>query len=326
MMLTPDIYRRNYVIFTIQSIPLIAMNERDLEYFSVIAQHGHLGRASEALGLSQPALSMSLRRLESALQAKLVKGTPKGVELTVVGRALQSHLQRLRLARQNVMREILDLSQGRSGDVTVSTQVGILEELLARASVTLLKDAPKVKLKVVVTSLESMVLALRQGELDFIVSSSPSVSADDFAHEPLYSDEFVVISSKRHRLAGRRRVSLADVARERWVMPGASGPSWSEFTRAFETAGLPLPEFSMVSNSSLIRRRAVAFAGLLGQSTRRAVQQLGRTSPVTVLRVSELCIPREVMVTYRKDGYLSPAARRLIAILKTTAKEMAKET
>jgi len=298
------------------------MNERDLEYFSVIAQHGHLGRASEALGLSQPALSMSLRRLESSMQAKLVKGTPRGVELTVVGQALQANLQRLRLARQDVLREISDLSQGRSGDVTVSTQVGILEELLARASVALLKDAPKIKLRVVVTSLESMVISLRKGELDFIVSSSPSVSADDLVHERLYSDEFIVISSNTHRLAGRRRVSLADVAKERWVMPGASGPSWNEFTRAFESAGLPLPEFSMVSNSSLIRRRAVAFAGLLGQSTRRAVRQLGRSLPVTVLPVKELCIPRDVMVSYRKDGYLSPAARRLITILKTTAKEM----
>ena len=302
------------------------MNERDLEYFSVIAEHGHLGRASEALGLSQPALSMSLRRLETSMQAKLVKGTPKGVELTVVGRALQTHLQRLRLARQDVVRELADLSQGRSGDVNVSTQVGVLEELLARASVALLEEAPRIRLQVTVTSLESMVLSLRTGEVDFIVSSSPSVSAHDFAHEPLYSDEFIVIGSTKHRLAGRRRVTLAEAARERWVMPGASGPSWSDFSRAFERAGLPLPQFSMVSNSSLIRRRAVAYAGLLGQSTRRAVRQVRRSLPVTILPVKELCIPREVMVTYRKEGYLSPAARRLIAILKVLSRDLGKET
>ena len=64
------------------------MELRDIEYFTVVAQHGHLGRAAAALGLSQPALSKSLRRLESALQAKLVKRTTKGVELTLEGSTL----------------------------------------------------------------------------------------------------------------------------------------------------------------------------------------------------------------------------------------------
>lgn len=299
------------------------MNERDLDYFAVVAEHGHLGRASEALGLSQPALSMSLRRLEKSLQAKLVKGTPKGIELTSVGRALQSHLQRLRLVRQDVAREIADLSQGRAGELRISTQVGVLEELVAVASAALLNEAPRISLRVTVTSLESMVPALRNGELDFIVSTSPSVPADDLVHEHLYEDEFVVIASTAHHLAGRRRISLAEVAQERWVRPGASGPSWDAFTRAFEKAGLPLPQFTMISNSSVVRRRVIAYAGFLGQGVRQAVRQMSRSLPLTVLPVKELTIARIVMVTYRKGGYLSPAARRFIEILKATAKEIA---
>jgi DNA-binding transcriptional LysR family regulator len=52
---------------------------RDIEYFSVVAEHGHLGRAADALGLTQPTLSMSLRRLEQAMQARLVRRTSKGM-------------------------------------------------------------------------------------------------------------------------------------------------------------------------------------------------------------------------------------------------------
>src|SRR6267143_6082115 len=54
------------------------MELRDIEYFAVIAEHGHLGRAADVLGLSQPAFSKSLRRLEQALQVKLVKAHPEG--------------------------------------------------------------------------------------------------------------------------------------------------------------------------------------------------------------------------------------------------------
>jgi len=209
--------------------------------------------------------------------------------------------------------------------VSISTQVGTTEEIVAAASATLLNEAPKVTLKVTVTSLESMVVALRNGEFDFIVSTSPSAVANDLEHEPLYEDEFVVIASTEHRLARRRRVTLAEVASERWVRPGASGPSWDEFTRAFEKEGLPLPQFKMISNSSVVRRRVIAYAGFLGQGGRRAVRQTSRSLPITVLPVKELTIPRSVMVTYRKDAYLSPAARRFIEILKATAKEIATE-
>ena len=58
------------------------MQLRDLEYFAAVAEHGNLGRAAEALDLSQPALSKSVRRLELWAGTKLVQRTPKGVELT----------------------------------------------------------------------------------------------------------------------------------------------------------------------------------------------------------------------------------------------------
>src|SRR6185503_19411936 len=95
------------------------MELRDIEYFATVAQHGHLGRAAEALGLGQPALSMSLRRLEKSARAKLVKRTPKGVELTSVGSALLGHVERLRLARADLARELANLAQGKAGHLRI---------------------------------------------------------------------------------------------------------------------------------------------------------------------------------------------------------------
>jgi regulatory helix-turn-helix LysR family protein len=98
------------------------MDFRDLEYFAAVAKHRHVGRAAESIGLSQPALSLSLRRLEKSIQAKVVKRAPKGVELTAVGSALLSHVRRLLLARNDVVREISDLGAGRSGHLQVGVE------------------------------------------------------------------------------------------------------------------------------------------------------------------------------------------------------------
>jgi DNA-binding transcriptional LysR family regulator len=73
------------------------MELRDIEYFAVMAEHGNVRRASEALGLSPTALSKSLRRLEQSLKARIVKRTPKGIELTAVGSALLAQVKRIRV-------------------------------------------------------------------------------------------------------------------------------------------------------------------------------------------------------------------------------------
>src|SRR5262245_39212455 len=94
-MLPPLFVYRNYRTFIICRIQVNTMELRDIEYFAVVAEHGNVRRAAEALDLSPPALSKSLRRLEKSVGAKLVKRTPKGVELTDVGVAMVGQVRRI---------------------------------------------------------------------------------------------------------------------------------------------------------------------------------------------------------------------------------------
>src|SRR6476469_9186678 len=100
---------------------------RDLEYFAVICEHGHLGRAAESLDMSQSALSKSLRRIEDAVGAKVVMRTPKGVELTSGGSALRAQVQRLRLAVDDVIHEAQDVGQGRAEHLRIGVTPGFIE-------------------------------------------------------------------------------------------------------------------------------------------------------------------------------------------------------
>src|SRR5712691_8300811 len=214
------------------------MELRDIEYFAVIAEDGNLARAAEALGLSQPALSKSLRRLESAIDAKLVRRTSKGVELTPEGAALHSRAAQLRLSLIDVTREISDLSHGREGHVRIGLGTGIAEYFLKAVLSGLLSDAPKLALKITVEANDTLMLALRKGELDLIVSGIPTIASEDLVHEHLYNDAFVVYASVDHRLAGRKSVAIADLVRERWAVPAANTLSWQGLYRAFEDCGL----------------------------------------------------------------------------------------
>jgi DNA-binding transcriptional LysR family regulator len=303
------------------------MDLRDIEYFAVIAEHGHLGRAAEALGLGQPALSISLRRLEKAAGTKLVKRTPRGVELTTVGSAVLAHVRRLRLAREDLAREVVDLARGQAGQLRIGATPVIANNALPNACTALLKHAPKASLDVsIAASTEVLLEALRKGELDLVVSQVRDVPREGLARELLWEDEFVVYASRRHRLAKRRSVALADIVEERWACTAAAGfQAWNSLRQTFEERGLPAPDFAVVSDSMPLNARMVASADLLGIATRRSVDAMADTLGLQRLAVTDAKWIRPVAVIYRKDGYLSPVAKRFVEILKATAKEIVAE-
>jgi len=297
---------------------------RDIEYFVAIADHGNVGRAAESLGLSQPALSKSLRRLEVSMQTKLVKKVPKGVELTAVGSAFLAHVRRIRLALDDVAHEVADLTQGRAGHVRVGANQYAIDHVLPAMCGALLKDAPKMTLKVTVGSNDVLVPALRNGQLDLIISGIPLSPEGDFIQVHLSDDEFVVYASANHRLAKLKRVTIADLSRERWaLLPDVLASQW--LRRAFEDSGLPPPEVTLETSSETLRLHAVASSELLGFAPRIYVREAAPRLRLVELRVKELAWRRPLGVRYRRDAYLSPAANRFIEILKTKAKEITAE-
>ena len=299
----------------------MSMDLRDIEYFAVVAQHGHLGRAAEALGLGQPALSMSLRRLEKSAQAKLVKRTPKGVELTAVGAALLSHVGKLRLARDDLAREVADLAHGRAGHLRIGASPSNAEVFLPEACSTLLMEAPKVTLSVAVLDNDALLPALRKGDLDIAVTHAQQFPQPDLTQELFREDEFVVYCASSHRLAKRKSVTLDDLAQERWAISaaGAFGPLLS-LRRVFEDRSLPVPRITLVSDLMMFKLRAVASSDLVGVTVKGNLHAAATQLRLKILPVKGLDWLRPVAVAYRKDAYLSPAARRFIEILKATAR------
>ena len=299
------------------------MNLRDIEYFAAIAEHRHLGRAAGALGLGQPALSLSLRRLEKSADAKLVKRTPKGVELTEVGKALLAHIGRLKLAREDLAREVSDLAHGQAGHLRVGTGAATVNGRLPDACNILLQGAPKVTVDIsMISGVDTMLPVLRAGELDIVVTQISDVPREGLVREPLWEDEFVVYASIRHPLARRKSVLLADLVTERWVTTRASALlGYQSLLRTFEEHGLPAPQIALMSESTVMNCRIVAALDVLGISARQSVALEADTLGLKIIPVADVKWIRPVAVVYRKDGYLSPVARRLIEILKTMARE-----
>jgi DNA-binding transcriptional LysR family regulator len=300
------------------------MELRDIEYFAVVAEHGNVRRAAEALELSPPALSKSLRRLEKSVGAKLVRRTPKGVELTAVGSAMVDQVRRIRLTLEDAARQATDLSQGRAGHLRIGVGPTIPEEL-PRVYSALVKDAPGLTLDIIVTDNDETVPSLLKGELDIVYNVLPSPPYKGTVQERLFEDDWVVCASANHPLLRRGRITVADLKQESWALSSVNLLPQYPLLRAFQDNGLPPPRVAVQTRSLRLRLLIWSSSNLLGFASRRVMRHAAPQFRLKEISVKELTWRRPVGVIYREGGYLSPAARRLIEILKATAKEMAAE-
>jgi len=295
------------------------MEIRDLEYFAAVAQHRHLGRAADALGITQPALSKSLGRLESSLGVKLARRSTKGVELTPEGTALQRRVHDLRLSFKSVMREVKDVSEGRSGEARIGVGPSVSETFLGDAFAAFLSEAPHVALKVTVSDNDVMVPALRRGELDLVINYSFSQSPEGMVFDPVYQLEHVVCASADHPLARRARISIKDLANERWVWPDAALLPQQRLREAFRDADLPAPKACLQCRSVGILLTTVARSDALTLISKTAMSDVARWN-LKALPIPELTWQRAIGVLRRDEAYAPPAVALLIRHLKRAAK------
>lgn len=299
---------------------------RDVEYFAAIAEHGQVQRAAAALGLSQPALSKSLRRLELSMNATLLKRTPKGVELTSVGSALLARVSRLRLSLDDVTREIADLSEGRAGHLRIG-MAAALAHIVPVVCSNLVRESPGLTFKLTNDDHPALMAGLRNGALDVAISSTTNPPQEDLFEECLFAEESATIfASVSHRLANRKQLTLADLAQERWALPPLVGGTASLLVQAFRSLGLSAPKVAVETTNMMTRFRLVAASDLLTFSTKSVADYAAGHLGIVALRVKVLSGTRRVCVTYRKDAYLPPAALRFIDMLKAMANNIGAKT
>lgn len=298
------------------------MEIRDIVYFKEVAEHLNLGRAALALDLSTTALSKSLRRLEKSVGAKLVKRTPNGVELTGAGNALFAQAGRLQLLLDDIRHQATDLGAGRAGHITVGATPGVSEHCVADAYAALLKEAPNVSLRAMLTYGLEVTTLVQEGKVDFVVNTVRPVIPPDLVCDQLFCDHQVVYVAANHPLARRKRVTLADLAKERWAAD--IGPaSWNILCQLFRTNGLEPPRLLLESNSLELRLPVIESSNLVMHSASISVQKAMRRYRLVALQVEGLHLERPFGVYYRKDAYLSPAALRMIEILKDQGRGLA---
>lgn len=187
-----------------------------LRYFLVAAKHEHLGRAAEELGMSQPALSRSILRLEEDLGVPLFDRAGRGVRLNPSGRILLRRVERAFAELEDAQRELTERAATKIQTVSIGFLATLGVHFVPNLIRTFCERDPNVTFQLLQGPHPQLREQLLGGTIDLCISS-PRFADSNIEWRPLYDEELRVLVPADHRLAGRGEIDLSELADEPWV-------------------------------------------------------------------------------------------------------------
>jgi DNA-binding transcriptional LysR family regulator len=290
---------------------------RDLHVFFSVVQSGSMAKAAARLRVSPPAVSQIIADLEHALGVSLFDRSPQGVEPTMYGRALLRGGAAAFDDLKQTIKEIEFLADPTAGEVRIGcpeTVAAILPPIIQR----LYQRYPGVTLHVsdvVAPTLDlpqirdrSLDLALVRVVGDAIRNQLP----EDFNVEALFGDETVVVVGANSRWARRRKVGLAELVNEPWVLPPANSLNSTVVKEAFRACGLDAPRISLVTFSVQLRANLVVAGEHITVFPRSMMHLFAERMALKILPIRLPVREWPVAIVTLKDRTLNPVARLFI--------------
>ena len=189
------------------------MNLRDLRYLLAVAEHAHFGRAAQACGVSQPTLSVQLRKLEEQLGIALFERGGKTVAPTDACERLLGHARAAVAEAEAVLATARDLRDPLSGRFRLGIIPTLAPYLLPVVFAPLRDALPMLEIEPWEDQTDALLERLRARELDAVLLATEADSPD-LASRTLFDEPFLAALPPDHPLAGRATVAEADLARD----------------------------------------------------------------------------------------------------------------
>jgi len=279
-----------------------------------VARASGIGRAAETLGLSQPALSKAIARLERHAGTPLLRRLPRGIELTDAGHALYERACVAAANLEDGLQAARDIGGGNAGllrmGMTPATSHFVLGALFPR----LRQERPAAVLKITTAFGDELFTRLQQQDLSFAVGPMPPQMPDGVTFEVLYDEGFSVVFSQDHALATKSELTAADLEGIEVAATGPDEAARQVAEHTLRSLGLRPPRVVVEANAL----ETLLFAA----ATSQLVTLIPTNTPSHHLPVGLVTRPLPRAVVQRQialfigSGYVSPVAERAMQLLR----------
>jgi DNA-binding transcriptional LysR family regulator len=292
------------------------MNLHDLETFVSIARLGGVTRAAGQLHRSQPAITRRIKLLENQLRAPLLERGRSGAVLTEAGRAFLPYAEAVLASLKDGMQSVLALQGGDHGAVSIA----IVGTLAGTAIMQQLRyfSARHANARLDLRTANSFEVSdmVRRGEVSLGVRYFGDLSLELVSRQ-ISEERIVVVCSAQHQWGGKRLREPEKLRDDQWLsLPMTRHRDSFAHLVARRLASAGLDDVSVMAIDSMTAQKRLIEAGigiaLLPEST---IHEEVRIGTLRTIDVSHLQTTVPIHVLYRKNGYLTGAARTLLALI-----------
>lgn len=291
---------------------------QQLRLFASVARHKSYTRAAEEVHLTQPAVSIQVKRLEEKIGMPLLEQMGKRLHLTTAGEevydACRDVLQRL----DDLEIALNDLQGEIAGPITV-TVVSSAKYFLPHLLGEFVRRHPKVEPRLRVTNRAKLMANINANEGDLFIMGLPpaELPVDEY---PVLDNVLAVVARPDHPLAGQSDISLAQLADERFVGRESGSGTRKAVEEVFGKQGLEVKPYIELASAEAIKQGVIGGLGIAVLSLHSLRLELD-AGELVILDVQGFPLRRRWYAAHRKGKRLSRAVQAFLDYLQAEGEE-----
>ncbi len=285
---------------------------RQLQIFEMVVRLGGHTRAAQALHLTQPTVSMQIKKLSEALGLPLLEQVGRNVHTTAVGRDVYVAAQEI-LRRMTALEDSASERQGVVKDELHIAVITTAKYFMPRLLGAFIAQHPRVNPRLIVTNRAKVLQRLKSNEDDLLIMGQVPKQLAVEAY-PFIDNELTVVASPEHPLSGARNITLEKLSQERFLVRESGSGTRQAVDRLFAERDIKVTPYMELGSSEAIKQGVMAGLGISILSRRNLrLELLGQH--IVILDVEGFPLIRRWYAVHLKKKRLSLAARTFLEFI-----------
>lgn len=296
----------------------------DLQMLHATVQTGSMAKAAQQLSISQPAISRAIGEMEHLFGVRLLDRGPRGVEPTRYGVALVDRATAVFNELSQGVKEIASLADPTAGELRIGSTDPFAAAVVAPIVNKISRQHPRIGFFLSTGDLTTLLQDVATRNVEFAMSRwNDEVDLEGMTTEVLFHDPYIVVAGLKNPLLKRRKIQLADLLHEPWVMPPYDTFQGRQNAAAFRASGVEPPQTTVATLSLNLRNTLLATGRFLTILPRFTLALPGGNKMLRALPVDLPKTRRPIGVIRLKGRSPSPLAKQFLQEVYALTKPLA---
>lgn len=291
------------------------LNLHHLFIFYAVAQHSSFSKAAIALEITQPAVSIQINELETALGTQLFHRRSRNLRVTDTGKIVLRYAEHIFTLSNDLIQNIEEIKGLNAGNLTIGASTTPGEYVLPVAIGKFRQIHPGIQVEITMANTRDIVSQMLGHQIDLaMVGDWPTNLSNNLEITEYMTDEIVLVTEPSYLRSDKTNITLDQIVKEGLVLREEGSATRSIAEEFFHNLGV-IPRINMSVGSNQAVKQAAASGGGIGVISKLGVTAEVKAGTLTVLDVKEWSCKRPLLLVKPKTRHLSPSQEAFLEFL-----------